>query len=75
MNLRTPFLKNTLVAPAIVSGYRGCLHGGELALLSGLAGLGEIIFIPRSHGIFYLRSVKKLVMSLEKDHLIKYFLQ
>ena len=30
-----------------------------------LAHLGEIIFIPRSYGIFYLLSVKKF-MSLEK---------
>ena len=54
---------------------RGCSYGGELARLSGLARLGEMIFIPRSHGIFYLSSIKKFVMSLEKDCLIKYFLQ
>ena len=54
---------------------RGCSYGGELARLSGLARLGEMIFIPRSHGIFYLSSVKKFVMLLEKDYLIKYFLQ
>ena len=54
---------------------RGCSYGGELAWLSGLARLGEMIFIPRSHGIFYLSSVKESVMSLEKDYLIKYFLQ
>ena len=40
-----------------------------------LAGPGEMIFMPRSHGIFYLSSIKKFVMSLEKDCLIKYFLQ
>ena len=49
----------------------GCSYGGELARLSGLARLGEMIFIPRSHGIFYLSSIKKFVMSLEKDYLIK----
>ena len=54
---------------------RGCSYGGELARLRGLARLGEMIFIPRSHGIFYLSSIKKFVMSLEKDCLIKYFLQ
>ena len=52
----------------------GCSYGGELARLSGLARLGEMIFIPHSHGIFYLSSIKKF-MSLEKDYLIKYFLQ
>ena len=54
---------------------RGCSYEGELARLSGLAHLGEMIFITHSHGIFYLSSVKESVMSLEKDYLIKYFLQ
>ena len=54
---------------------RDCSYGGELALLSGQARQGEMIFIPRSHGIFYLSSIKKFVMSLEKDYLIKYILQ
>ena len=54
---------------------RGCSYGGELARLSGLARLGEMIFIPRSYGIFCLSSIKKFVMSLKKDYLIKYFLQ
>ena len=53
----------------------GCSYEGELARLSGLARLGEMIFITHSHGIFYLSSVKESVMSLEKDYLIKYFLQ
>ena len=53
----------------------GCSYGGELARLSGLARRGEMIFIPRSNGIFYLSSINKFVMSLEKDCLIKYFLQ
>ena len=44
---------------------RGCSHRGELARLGGLAHLGEMIFIPRSYGIFYLSSIKKFVMSLE----------
>ena len=33
---------------------RGCSYGGELARLRGLAQLGEMVFIPRSYGIFYL---------------------
>ena len=33
---------------------RGCSNEGELARLSGLARLGEMIFNPRSHGIFFL---------------------
>ena len=36
-----------------------------------LARLGEMIFIPRSHRIFYISSIKKFAMSLEKDYLIK----
>ena len=44
---------------------------GELARLGGLARLGEMIFTPRSYGIFYLSSIKKFVMSLEKDCLTK----
>ena len=50
---------------------RGCSYGGELARLGRLARLGEIIFIARSYGIFYLSSIKKFVMSLKKDRLIK----
>ena len=42
---------------------RGCSYGGELAWLGGLARLGEIIFIPRSYGIFYLSSVKKFAVA------------
>ena len=48
----------------------GCSYGDQLARLDGLARLGEMIFIPRSYGIFYLSSIKKF-MSLEKDWLIK----
>ena len=51
----------------------------ELARLGGLAHLGQMIFIPSSHEIFYLTSIKKFVMSLEKDcfdnAVFKYFLQ
>ena len=50
---------------------RACSNEGQLARLGGLARLGEMIVIPRSYGIFYLGSVKKFVMSLEKDCLIK----
>ena len=54
---------------------RGCSYGSDLAWLSRLARLGEMIVIPCSHGIFYLSSIKKFAMLLEKDYLIKYFLQ
>ena len=37
-----------------------------MARLGGLARLGEMTFIPRSYGIFYLSSIKKFVMSLKK---------
>ena len=50
---------------------RGCSYGGELARLGVLAHLGEMIFIPRPYGIFYISSIKKFAMSLEKDCLIK----
>ena len=40
---------------------------GELVRLDGLAHLGQIIFISRSYEIFYLISIKKFVMPLEKD--------
>ena len=35
----------------------------ELARLSGVACLGEMIFIPRSHGIFYISSIKKFAVA------------
>ena len=50
---------------------RVCSYGGELARLGGLPHLGEMIFILRSYAIFYLSSIKKFVMLLEKDYLIK----
>ena len=34
---------------------------GELARLGGLAHLGEMIFIPRSYGVFYFASIKNHV--------------
>ena len=49
---------------------RGCSYGSELARLGGLPRLVEMIFIPRSYGIFYLSSIKKL-MSREKNCLMK----
>ena len=69
--LITTFFHRTV--PVAASGKRrcsfqtqGCSYGGLLARLSGLARLGEMIFIPRSHGIFYLSSIKKFVMSSKK---------
>ena len=53
----------------------GLFIWGALALLGGLAHLGEMIFITRSYGIFYLSSIKKFVVSLDKNCLIKHFLQ
>ena len=52
----------------------GLFIWGELARLSGLAHLGDMNFIPRCYGIFCLSSVKKLVMSLEKNCLMKHVL-
>ena len=52
----------------------GLFIWGELSKIGGLADLGEIIFIPRSYGI-YLSSIKKFIMLLEKGCLIKHFLQ
>ena len=51
--------------------HKGCSYGDELARLGGLAHLDEMTFISRSCGIFYLSSIKKFVMSLKKDCLIK----
>ena len=45
---------------------RDCSYGRELARLGDLARLGEMIFVPRSYGIFNLSSIKKFVMSPEK---------
>ena len=41
---------------------------GKLARIGGLGHLGEMIFISRSYGIFYLISIKKFVISLKKDY-------
>ena len=46
---------------------------GELARLCGLAWLGEVIFIPRSYGIFYL-SAKSLLRHRKKIVLITWVL-
>ena len=37
--------------------------------LVGMADLGEMIFIPRSHGIFYLTSIKFMLCRWKKDYL------
>ena len=58
-------LNETLLNEIYAIFIRGCSYGGELGHL------GEMIFMLRSYGIFYLSSVKKFVMSLEKDYLIK----
>ena len=39
----------------------------EPARVSGLPHLSEMIFVPLSDGIFNLNSIKKFVLSLEKD--------
>ena len=49
----------------------GWSYGGKLARLDGLAFLAEMTFISRLHGIFYLNSIKKVVISLEKNCLNK----
>ena len=48
----------TLVSQSV----RVYLYGGELAWLGGLARLGEMIFILRLYGIFYLSSIKKVAI-------------
>ena len=53
---------------------KGLFIGGKLASLGGTVHLGETISIPRSYEIFYQSSIKKFVMSLEKQCLIKHFL-
>ena len=55
----------------VLSFFRGCSYGCELARLGGLARLGEMIFIPRSYGIFHLSSTNKFITSLQKDCLIR----
>ena len=47
------------------SSFTGYSYRGELARLGGLAHLGEMIFIPRSHGIFYLSSIKKFRLCIK----------
>ena len=52
---------------------KGLFISGALARLGGLAHLGEMIFIPRSYGIYCPSSIKTFVVSLEKGYLIKDF--
>ena len=44
--------------------FRGCSYVGGLARFGGLVHLGEMIFIPRSYGIFYLSSIKKFIKKI-----------
>ena len=53
--------------------FRGCSCGGELARLSGLARLGEVIFVPCSHRIFYLRSIKNFLKPLCRTNVLILF--
>ena len=52
---------------------KGLFIWGELARLRGLSRLGEVIFIPRSYGIFYL-AAKRLLCHSKKIVLITCFL-
>ena len=53
------------------SGLTSGSYEGQLTRLGKLACLGKMIFIPRTYGMFYLGSIEKFVMSLEKDRMIK----
>ena len=46
--------------------FRGYSYGGELLWLGGLAGLGEMIFISRSQGMFYSVQSKSLLCPWKK---------
>ena len=46
--------------------FRGCSYGGERARLGGLAHLGEMIFIPRSYGIFCVSSTKRFLRPVKR---------
>ena len=48
-------------------GFRGCSYGRELARLGRLARLGEMIFIPRLYGIFWLIQSKSLLYRWKKS--------
>ena len=51
-------------------GLKGLPYGGELGWLGGLALLGEMIFIPRSYGIFYVagkRLFVQVVFTINSD--------
>ena len=52
---------------------KGLFIQGELARLRALARLGEVIFIPRSYGIFYL-TAKSLLRHCKKIILITWLL-
>ena len=52
---------------------KGLFIWDELARLRGLARLGEVIFIPRSYGMFYL-TVKSLLRHCKKIVLITWLL-
>ena len=49
-----------LLGTALDNNLKGCSYDG------GLPRLGEMIFIPRSYGIFYISSIKKFVLSLKR---------
>ena len=48
-------------------------YGGNLARSRRLPALGVMIFIPLLYGNFYLSSIKKFIMSLEKDWSICFY--
>ena len=62
-----------LASPKVSIFSWGLFMWGELARLSGLARLGEVIFIPRSYGIFYL-TAKSLMRCHKKIVLITWLL-
>ena len=55
-----------VISKLVASYIKGLFIWGKLDRLSGLAYLGEVIFIPRSYGIFHLPLILKFVKSLEK---------
>ena len=67
------FVHQTICLLKIAS--KGLFIRDELVWVGGLAHLGEMIFVPRSYGVFYLSSIKTFVMSLEIDRLIKHIFQ
>ena len=62
------FIYNTILLELYwINLFKGLFIWSELAQVGGLTHPGEVIFIPRSYGIFYLILMKKFVISLEKD--------